>query len=94
MTRNTRIAILPGMNPLWPTWLKISYAIACIVTTAAVLLAFAVFAVRPLTEWFGEQTSGWPAWANLLFVIGGIAALYSLGFYLKRRDQKADRSIR
>ena len=82
------------MNPVWPTWLKISYAVACIVTTAAVLLAFAVFAVRPLTEWFGEQTSGWPTWASLVFILVLVLVPSVIARQLHRRDQNADRSIR
>lgn len=94
MTRTGRTAILPGMNPIWPTWLKFSYAVACIVTTAAVLMAFAVFAVRPLTEWFGDKIHGMPPALLLACLAGAFCALVWLGRISLRRDQKADRSIR
>lgn len=55
----------------------------------------AIFVAAPFSEWIGEQTRGWPAWATLGTGIMFIAACYSLGFYFHRRDQrKADRATR
>jgi membrane protein implicated in regulation of membrane protease activity len=74
----------------------VAKAIAFVVAAAIFLGGMwlvATFVAAPFSHWIGEQTRGWPAWATLGSAVLGIVALYSLGFYLKRRDQrKADRA--
>lgn len=94
MTGSGHEAILAIMNPHWPSWLRISGALASVVLTAALLFAFAAYAVRPFTAWFGEQTHAWPTWANLAFIAILIVTPTLLARHLIRRDQKADRANR
>lgn len=65
----------------------IAFAVAAAVFVGIMGFA-AIFIAAPLREWYGDVAQGWPAWAHLLFIFGGIAGCYSLGFYLKRRDQR------
>lgn len=79
-----------SMNPSVARF--IAFLVAAAIFIGGMLLV-ATFVAAPFSHWVGEQTRGWPAWATLGSGIALIAALYSLGFYLKRRDQrKADRA--
>jgi hypothetical protein len=70
----------------------IAFVVAAVIFIGGMLLV-GTFVAAPFSHWVGEQTRGWPAWATLGTGVALIAALYSLGFYLKRRDQRrADRA--
>lgn len=70
-----------------PVAKAIAFVVAAAIFIGGMLLV-ATFVAAPLSHWVGEQTRGWPAWATLGTGITLIAALYSLGYYLKRRDQR------
>lgn len=83
-----------GMNLPPALGRLIAFAVAAAIFLGGMWLAV-VFVAAPFSHWVGEQTRGWPAWAHLVLIVSGIGALYSLGFYLKRRDQRsAERAIR
>lgn len=74
----------------------VAKAIAFVVAAAVFigLMTLAAVGAGFFSEWIGEHTRGWPAWATLGTVLVGITALYSLGLWSYRRDQKADRANR
>lgn len=82
------------MNPTWPTWLKIVYVVACTVSFAAVMYGVGIYVAGPFSEWIGRQIQDWPPAAIFAAIVGSIATLYSLGFWIQRRDQKREATDR
>lgn len=65
----------------------IAFAVAAWVFIGLMLLV-AYFVAAPFSNWVGEQTRGWPAWAT----IGSVVVFIVLGQWgaraLNRRDQR------
>ncbi len=78
---------------LHPTLARLIAFIVAAALFVGMMSAAAIFIAAPLREWYGEAVHDWPAWAHIVFIVVGVTSLYSLGFYLKRRDQRrADRA--
>lgn len=72
----------------------IALAVAATIFLGGMALV-SIFVAAPFSEWIGEQTRGWPAWAT----IGSGIAFIVIGQFVARRliardQRKADRATR